>query len=108
MIISTSVRLCVFSECARRMLFGVRARSCARERQERRRTASARPLDVYHHVGMHMCQCVYMHVCVRVDSMQVCLCVRVCAAGAAHAHDHEMCITTCIHLRMHVSVHVYV
>jgi hypothetical protein len=67
------------SECASRMHFSVRvrarlcmsARACARERRERRRNTTARPLDVYHHVCMSTCECVYLHMDVCVDSMQV-------------------------------------
>ncbi len=74
------------SESARRMHFGVRvrahlrvsARACVRERCERRRNTTARPLDVIHHVGMCMSECMNVHMCVRVDSMQGCVRVRTC------------------------------
>jgi hypothetical protein len=61
------------------------ARACARER---RRTATARPLDVCHHVRMCMCECMHVHVCVRVDSMQACASRRVRMPWCAHAHVH--------------------
>ncbi len=54
------------------------ARACSRERRQWRRNATAGPLDVYHPVCMYMCECVYMHMDVRVDSMPVCARVRTC------------------------------
>jgi hypothetical protein len=59
-------------------------RACARER---RRNATARPLDVCHHVCMCMCGCMHVHMCVRVDSMQACasrhvrLCLEACTGA---------------------------
>jgi hypothetical protein len=38
----------------------------------------ARRLDVYHNVGMYTCECMYMHVHVRVDSMHVRVHARTC------------------------------
>ncbi len=35
--------------------------------------------DVCHHVGMCMCECMNVHMDVRVDSMPVCVRVRTCA-----------------------------
>jgi hypothetical protein len=68
------------------------AHACARER---RRNATARPLDVCHHVRMCMCECMYVHMCVRVDSMQACASRRVRMPTCAHAHAHRR-----LHLRL--------
>ena len=96
------------SECARRMHSSVRscarlcmsARASAREGRERRRNPTARPLDVIHHVGMYMCECMDVHMDVRVESLQVSVHSRVgaCAraSGAAHARAHETCTPTCV------------
>ncbi len=70
MYVSLSVLVeCISASVRARLCMSVRA--CARDRRERWRNTTARPLDVIHHVGMYMCECMYMHMDARADSMQV-------------------------------------
>ncbi len=114
------------SACVRARLC-MSARACAREQRERRRNTTARPLDVCHHVGMYMCECMYMHTCVRVGSLRVCVRVRTCMcarvgsgtrARPRDVYDHVhtfiyvcmceyMCMYECIY-RFHECVRVCV
>ena len=101
MYVSLSVLVECIAACVRARLC-VSARACARERRERRRNTRARPLGVYHHVGLHMWACMCVHMGVRADSMQVCVyvCVRARGGSGARARprDVHMCIykDTCI------------
>jgi hypothetical protein len=75
------------SACVRALV-----RECAREQREWRRNMTARPLDVYYFVCMHMCECMYMHMCVRVHSMQVCACTCV------RTHAPTRCVSLCAYI----------
>jgi hypothetical protein len=85
-------------------------RACARERRERRGNATALPLDVCHHVCMYMCECMYVRMCVRVDSMHVHVraCVHVRARARRKRHSRAphtstyICTSTCICMSVHV------
>jgi hypothetical protein len=102
---------------ARRMHFSVRvraflcmsARACARERRERRRNTPARPLDVIHHVGMYMCECMNGHMDVREDSMQVRVRVRTCARRErlVRAPTRRVTLRAYICVRMYECMYVY-
>ena len=76
------------------------SRACACERRERRRNPSARPPHVCHyvhiHVGTSTCERMYMHMCVRVDRMQVCAYVRVLARAAGAAAQPEVATSKCV------------
>ena len=83
-------------------------RACARERRERRCNATALPLDVCHHVCMYMCECMYVHMDVRVDSMQACVRVRTCVRARVESGTRArpistyICTSTCICMSVHV------
>ncbi len=76
------------------------ARASSRERRERRRNMTTRPLDVIHHVGMYMCECMYVHMDARADSMQVCVRVRLCAR--ARVGSGTRAFTTRVHIYVYV------
>jgi hypothetical protein len=91
------------SEFARSMHFSVRARmiarASARARRERRRNTTARPLDVYHPVGMYLCECVYVHMA------YVCTCrfhASVCACAYVRARTHREWHTRRVHIYVYV------
>jgi hypothetical protein len=101
------------SACARSMHSRVRAgaclcmsaRACARER---RRNATARPLVVCHHVCMCMWECMHVHMCVRVDSLQACasrhIKMRACVDGSASTGAHRYTWIMCMYISRYLSL----
>ena len=91
------------------------SRACACARRERRRNPSARPPHVCHyvhiHVGTSTCERMYMHMCVRVDRMQVCAYVRVLPRAAGAAAQPEVatskCVSLCTYICGYVCAHMY-
>jgi hypothetical protein len=79
-------------------------RACARTRRERRRNMTTQPLDVIHHVRMYMCECMYVHMDARADSMQVCVRVRVRAGARARRERHTRAPTRRVSLRAYICV----
>ncbi len=85
------------------------ARACAFERRERLRNTTARPLDAIHHVGMYMCEQMYVHMDVRVHSMQVSvLCVRAYVRARARRERHTRAPTRGVSLRAYICVRMII
>jgi hypothetical protein len=76
------------------------ARACARERRGRQRGTTARPLDGIHNVGMYMCECMYVHMDVRVGSMQVCVRARARRERRTRAPTRRVSLRAYIFVRM--------